>query len=1318
MKTPNIKAKPSKGRKWLHRILISLAVIILLPLSLFTIGWFNRDQIINVLQERYLENSNGTLTIGKVNASFLSGFPNVGFTLKDITHTNSDTITDQLSSLQIEEAKLIIGAGKLLRGNFAFKSIAIKNAVFYSEVISKRSLAYHEHLKLDKQKTKLFGFQLPEWFDKNGATFIVDNVKYISKDSILNKYFDLHIHKYRSDLKENDFLLRGRSAMDITINQLGFNTNKGRFFKNAHVTGDFVFNVDLKSNHLEIPDFPLKIDHQTFQLTANFDFSNSTAYVFRLQNIETDFNAVKGLLAENLSAKIKDLEIEKLFPSSVKIAGKFAYGNNPDIQAEFSTVGNNIIISEKFHFKNASFSGNLTTDIYENDSLRIAEKSTKDFKLYFDHLKAELQEVHMDFRDSYYQSTPDAVNFINANVLLNGKNETLASIIETDNFDFKGGTFQLDAHIQGDISNPYQFLNKAKGEFNVKNTRVVLKKNGLQLPIRSIAVSLDNENALLKELIVNLSNGEDLVLTGHLKNISGLLSKTPILPTTSQISLHSEILNINDVLAMAKEFVPNSTTKIEDRKNLQETLEAIYSQFHPQFDINIGTLQYNEVLINDVKSKVELMDSETILLKNFSFRYDDAITNLKGKVRVHGSKSKLKDAIYFNAEANSSGSIKVFKDLFNIELFRIDSGKFKFFGEVTGNVKAFRELLNNARGDLILTTTKLHYEPAEMDVTIDSLALFVDDSDIVLKQFNLKIDDHHLLKLNGRIKQFPNFLLDKIQEPGSIYLKISAPFIDGDDLLNTVKSFQAEDQTKVHKSKKALHTVFKDINRFNPEIILNIDSLKHKGLIAENINAQIYFDNDSILKLNYLDLRYKETVANIYGEINAHTSQEELFKNNPFDLDFYVAVKGKSEDLNEYLKTSNFIFKSGAFEFSGNYKAQSKDLALLNPEGFGDLKLGGTMVQFKAANLQIPIDSLHIEINNDLATLKTLDIGLPGKSQIDFSGSIDHFSEFINDTTNLRQHSSNFSIYAPFLDTSDIQEFLKMSTIETMDTKAFDFKKWKETMGKINNSFYPTMAIQIDTLKHKNMNVTSFKSHILFDKNENLKIKGLQFDFHGGLTTMDLTVGTKTDDNTPIAIEMRVNNMNIQELLTSIDYFKNDDLRKADSIQGHLDYHITANGTLNNEGKVNMNSLNGVLQMEVKNLALYNYKPIMENIPLMKATRFKNLRFRPIVQTFEIKNGEIIIPQTEIQSSALHLFVEGRLKLEEYMNVWLSVPWKNLKANDGFSLPEKTTYKNAGSKFFIQFLQDKRNKKARKQKLKVKIKLGNRKLRKMRNSVH
>lgn len=1319
MKTPNAKISASKTRIWLKRLLIIIAVSILLPLSLFTIGWFNRDSVIDMVQQWYAENTSGTLVIGKVNASFLSDFPNVGFTLRDVKHTNRDSITDQFSTLKIDEAKLTIGAGKLLRGDFIFKKIGIKNAVFSSEVITERSLAYHEQLKRDKQKNHN-GFQLPEWLNHDGATVLLENIKYLTKDTLLNKHFDLHIHKFKATFKENTTQLDGDASMDVTINKLGFNTTKGSFFKNAKVTGSPKFSVAVANDIIQIPDFPLTIDGQIFQISALFNLSESNTFVFNLQNSNTDFQSVKRLLNDSLFSTLKDFEIQKPFESTIKISGKFAYGNSPDIEADFSTTDNEITISDKFRFEKAAFTGNLTTDVYTTDSLKAAKKSPKDIKIFFNSLNAELEDVNVSILNSYFQSTPETLNFIEANVRLKGSNETLAKIIETDNFDFKGGNFQLNTHIVGDIPNLYQVLNKATGNFRLNNTQVVLKKNGLQLPIESISIDLERETSILRELTVKLPNGEDLVFTGTLKSIAGLLSKSPISPTTSHVSLVSENLNISEVIEMAKEFVPDSDANVNDRRTLHETLEAIYSQFHPQFDITIGALKYKDVVITDLKSKIELINSETILLKNFNFNYDDATTALKGNVKVYPPESGLKDAVYMNAEATSEGSLKVFTELFNIKLFRIDSGRFRFKGNVNGNVKAFNELLNSAKGDLTLTNTKLYYAPAEMDMAIDSLALFVNNADIILNQFNLEIDEFHPVKLNGIIKQFPNFLLDEIQESGSIYLKVTAPFFDGDQLLTTINSFNSDSIIKQQKTKKALHNIFKDINKFNPEIELAIDSLKFRDLITEKIAAQIYFENDSILKLDHLNLNYKETVANIQGDINAHTSREDLLNDNPFDLDFSVQVKGKSRDLNDYLKTRNFVFKSGDFEFHGNYKGQSKNLKLLNSEASGDLKIGGTLVDFEAADLQIPVDSLHIEINNDLATLKTLDIQLPGKSSVLFSGSIDKFSEFINGGTENRQHSSNFSIHAPYLDTSDIKEFLERpeSTTKKTEAKDLNLQKWKEILTKINKSFYPSVAVQVDTLKHNNFNITDFESQLLFDNKGFFKIEDTQLDFYGGTIAMTVEIGIKKDKNTAVKISMHATDVDLHELVTRFDYFKNENLKQAEHIGGTLNYSIDAIGSLDNEGQLNMNSLNGFLTLDLQNLMLYDYKPIMENTPLMKDDRFKNLRFRPIVQTFEIRNGEILIPRTEIQSSAIHMFVEGRMKLNDYVNIWLALPWKNLKSNNGLTLPQKTTYKDAGSKFFIQFVQDKNNTKARQQKLKVKIRLGNRKLRKMRDSLN
>ncbi|MEO6347535.1 MAG: AsmA-like C-terminal region-containing protein [Aquaticitalea sp.] len=1314
MKTKSVKIKTSNSRNWLRRILIMLSVVILVPIGLFTIGWLNRDAVIQRLQELYSENNSGTLTIGELNASFLDGFPNVGFTLKDIQQTNTDTITDLYSAAKIQEVKLNIGAGNLLSGNIKFEKISIKHAVITSEVNSKRSLEYHENLKRIDQQKQQNGFQLPEWLNAKGAEFLVEDLKYISKDSILDKYFNLDIHKIKGSFKGNSLNLTGTLYMDITVNNLGFNTKKGSFGNGARVTGKPKFTIDFKNDRIDIQEFPLQIDQQIFQLKANFEFSEVDSFAFQLQNSQTDFKAVKGLLTDSLANKVKNYDIQKPFKSNLYLNGKFEYDNDPDIMVEFSTDHNDVVIADKFNFKNASFSGYLTTDIYATDSLRNAKKSGKDVKIAFNHMAAGLDDIQLHLRNAYYQSTPEALNYVEGIIELEGSNEALANIIETDNFDFKGGRFKLEAAISGDIPNPYQFLNKATGSFSLTNTNIILKKNGLQLPIQVIDLTLDREHSTLNQLAINLPNDEQFVLMGRIENISGIISKKPQIPTTSQISIDSKSLNINEVISLAKRFLPQSDVDKDNRKTLHETLETVYNQFHPQFNVNLDSLEFNNVTIHDLKSNIDLVNAETILLHNFDFKYDGAITNLKGRVVVHEPESTLMDAVYIDAEATSSGPITVFKNLFDIQLFRIDAGDYVFNGNVTGNVREFEELLNNARGNLKLSNAKLYYAPAESDIIIDSLSLFVNHSDLLLDKFDLEVGELSPINLNGIIKQFPSFLLDKNTNSGSIDLTITAPYFDGDDLLSTIASLKNEDSIQRPKNRKALHQLFKDMNKFHPTISLAIDSLKYNDLISEDIKAQLNFENDSILNLDYLDLRYKSTLARIYGNLNAHTSEFNLSNENPFDLDFSVSVEGRSEDLNDYLRTTNFIFKSGDFEFNGNYKAKSEDLNILNSKSYGDLKISNTLVDFKAGDLQIPVDSLHIAIIDNVATLKTLDIDLPGKSSVDFEGSIDHFSDFINNSQDNTLHSSNFKIHSPYLDTADINEFLEDTKVkkDSTNTKSLNLQKFKEAMVKLNTSFFPLLTINIDTLKHKNVELVDVGLDLLFDAKGHLKLKDTKLDFYGGFITMNADVDLSNSQNLPVSINMQATNVDLHELVTRFDYFNDDDLRQAEKIEGILNYSINATGTLGNDGKLNTDTLNGTFEMELDSMELYNFKPIMDNSILMKDERFKNLRFRPIVQTFEIKNGELIIPRTEIQSSAIQVFVEGRIKFKEYVNVWLALPWKNLKNNDGQVLPEKTSYEAAGPKFYVQLLQDKTSEKAKKQKLKVKVRMGNRKLRK------
>jgi len=805
-----------------------------------------------------------------------------------------------------------------------------------------------------------------------------------------------------------------------------------------------------------------------------------------------------------------------------------------------------------------------------------------------------------------------------------------------------------------------------------------------------------------------------LTLKGQLTNSSGLLAKNPDKPTTSNILLNSKKLNIDDIISLSKQFIPKSDKKIDDRKNLHETLDAVYTQFHPSFNINVDALTYKDITINNLKTQIDLVNSKTIQLKNFDFNYLETKTNLEGSIIVPETESKLKDAIYINAKATSQGNITVFQKLFDIQLFKFVSGNYGFEGHVKGNVRHVRELLNSAQGDFTLLKTKLYYEPAKLDIDVDSLALFVDKSDMLLKKFNLEIGELYPLKLKGDIKNYPSFLIDKEQKKGAIFLKITAPFIDSNSWLTTVESLK--DNNKRDKVKRNLYRLFKDINKFSPEIELAVDSIKYQDLTTKNVKALVYFENDSILKLRHLNLDYKQSTANIRGKVSAFTKQQDSLRKNPFDLDFVINAKGKSEDLNAYLKSKNFIFKSGDFEFNGHYKAQSENLNILNTKGYGDLKISRALVDYKAASLGIPVDSLHIEINDDTARLERLDIDLPGKSSVFFSGSIKHFSNFINNAIEDETRSSYFSIYSPYLNSADIKEFLAKSSSQqkkSSDSK-FTIQKLKSALIGINSSFYPTVNVKIDTLKHNDLNLTEFGSNLSFTKQGDFKIKNTQLNFYGGSLTMNVDVGTNNEINIPINIAMQTNAINLNELATRFNYFNDEALRNTDNIEGNLNLNLDATGLLNNDGKLNINSLNGKIHINLSGLELYNYKPIMNKSFLMKDERFEKLTFRPIIQTFEIKNGVLIIPRTEIQSSAIHLFAEGEFKFDEYMNIWLALPWKNLKSKDGINLPEKTSYENAGAKFFLQMIQDKTEEKEKHRDIKVKVRLSNRKLRKMK----
>ena len=1303
--------------KLLKRIGLILAVLLLAPTLLFTIGWFNRDLLINELQEWYQNNSRGELEIGHVDATFLRGFPNVGFTINDIYQSSFDTILDKRSSIFIKQARVNIAAADLLKGNLEFKNIRIDNAEIHTEVISEKTVEEYVRLKIQRQANPSSGLKLPEWLSEK-TEFRLRDINFVSKDTMLHKYFNVEVHDASGRITQKNEKVVGNINFEGVVNDLGFNTRKGSYFNGASVAGSPEFVLNQNTNLLSIPEFLLEIDSQNFSTKADFDFNGINSYSISIQNSQTNFQNLKDILPENISERIKPYDIAEPIATKLQLRGKFRYGDIPFVDGDFSTSANTGSINDSLKLDNFSLSGYLTNTLNFDKNGNPQKPSRRDIKIFFKDLNADLEDLKISAGDSYFQSSEEALNYVDANLEMNGSNETLARLMQNKNFNFRGGSFNLKTRIEGNIPSPGEVFNSANGRFTLRNTRVVLNKNNLQLPVQLLDLKLNKETSVLENLIVNLPNEEQFTFKGTVKNISSLLADEPETPATADVYLESDALNIDNLIATAKEFIPPSERSKNDLQTLHQTFEAIYRKFQPRFRMDIKSVEYNNNKYELLEADIQLLDPETVYFSNLSFIYQYAFTELEGSLKIPKPDNNFEEPIFLNVAANSSGPLKIFQDLFNIQLLDINSGEYTFSGNVTGNVQKTEELLRNINGRLKLLNADFYYPEAAIDIEFDSLKVGVHNSNIELDRFVVEVDDHHPFALRGRLEDFPGFLLDSVKSTGKVSVILDAPIVDLDEWLKTVNSMDLENEDNTLKNRE-LTAVFKDIYKFDPEFKIVVDTLKYKDLVTREISAKIGFENESTLKLDELQILFQDSKATIQGELAAQHTKKSGAQENPFNFKFSAEASGRSKDLNDLLQTVNFDLLSGNFKFYGSYNGQASDLKILNSNARGDLILGATKVDIKNTDIQVPIDSLHLFIENNLATLERLDVALPGKSSIDITGQIDNFSNFINNDQAIDSHNSSFKIRSPYLDSGDIKKFVggNGKKKDSLKKRQFEMSNLKDILSNINNSYFPSASIKIDTLVYDNIAVSNFASEVGFNDSGDLKIDDTRLNYFEGSANLMLQAGLETTKNLPVRIQTEIKDLEIQNLVKDLDYFKDDELRKAEKISGDLDLKFDVNAILDEQGKLKMNSLNGTVQVDITGLALYDYEPLIESVVLLKEERFEKLEFQPIRQTFEVINGKILVPRTQIQSTAMQVFVEGELKPGEYYNLWISVPWNNIfKSRDGRDLPEKISFDKSGAKFYLQIIQDKNSEKERKRKLKTKFRLGNRKLEKSKEN--
>jgi hypothetical protein len=606
-------------------ILIGLLALI----AFLVILEFNKPWIISKAENWYSENQSGQLKIKDFDLQIIRNFPDLSVQINQVTIRDSSISERNHRNLSAGTIAISCSTRKLFSKKLVFNRFEVKDVIVDILVDTLAGSSNEQKSSADK-----IAFELENWFSKKGLHFNCQNaqVKIINRPK--KKRYTGLVNKIAGSFIPKGAILNGNLSLDVDMEEMGLNVEKGTYFNTAHVQGDLTPKIDFKKKEFLVSSFPLKIDHQNFMVSVHLNLGKDNFFDFELINEATDYQASKELISQDIQEKIDIYDLTKPFYTKTRIQGKFKNGGNPLVTLDFNTKENQFIFNKKETFDSLSLVGHLANRAIDQEVIR--SKNKKDFHIIFSEVSGSFEGVPFSLKDSYFQSTPTSKNLIQLDLTATGNTKRLNQILKNDAFLFQTGDFTLKSYFRGNVKKPLDILTNARSEFQVNKTKVYYNKADFTVPVRKIRFLTKNGNASLQSMRLAFPNKQYLDITGDLKNYTSLLFDELKKPIKSNLKIESKALDYDGMVATLKDITPQKKVKKAElkKKNLRAIFENIYLRFNPELNIKVNQFSYRDLLFKDFKTLLSYQGKNTLILSNSNFTFGYNTVNLNGAINL------------------------------------------------------------------------------------------------------------------------------------------------------------------------------------------------------------------------------------------------------------------------------------------------------------------------------------------------------------------------------------------------------------------------------------------------------------------------------------------------------------------------------------------------------------------------------------------------------------------------------------------------------------------------------------------------------------
>lgn len=667
--------------RWLKITLKTLGVLIgilvILSVAATVYVAYNKKKILDALIKEANKNLNGTLTVGDLSPSFFSGFPGISVSLKDVVLRDSLWKQHKHDLINADKIQVTVNALALIKGTVDISKIALSNSRIF---LYTDTTGYSNTSVFAAKKKKPVTKEEKEVPSIEIGKVNMDNVEFTLDNRYRKKLFHFSVNSFRADMDYPSSGWEADMQLKTLVHDLGFNTRRGSFVKNALLDGHFQITYNKEKKTIVFSPQKVDIAKTPFIIGAQFNLAKEPlAFRIHIKTPGIQWKNAARLLAPNISKKLDMFDVKNPIPVQTSITGDFGAGD-PVIVVK-TQVDKNTLVTPGGTLTDVHFDG-----LFTNANVPAKGTTNANSAIKFHHLTGNYAGIPFKADTAIIANldTPVASGVFTSQFDIAKLNEAIGG---NEAIKFNGGKADMKLNYKADIVN-YRFSKPiVSGDINVREANISYVPRNINFKNSSITLSFRGNDLLLKN--IRVQSGRSIVkMEGSVLNFLNFYYTDPE-KIVVKWNVYSPQLYLGEFLGYLgnRRSSPQNPKKTTTKRAavVSNRIDDLLEKSKVDMQVRVDKLFYKKFAATNAKASL-FISEDGIKLSNMHVNHAGGFLNLDGNIVQKGTYNR------FNLRAQVS-NVNISTFFYSFDNFGIDGLSYK-------NLKGFFFSKINAAGNI------------------------------------------------------------------------------------------------------------------------------------------------------------------------------------------------------------------------------------------------------------------------------------------------------------------------------------------------------------------------------------------------------------------------------------------------------------------------------------------------------------------------------------------------------------------------------------------------------------------------------------------